>query len=74
MAGAKKPATKPANKPGAKKKKAVPEQQRQPQMPIVTVDVCRKCPSVCARGVAYMEKMSQPGAIGHGVPCILRRK
>lgn len=69
MAGAK-----GVKKPGAKKKKAIAENQRQPQMAIVTVDVCRKCPSVCARGVAYMEKMSQPGAIGYGVPCILRRK
>jgi hypothetical protein len=33
-----------------------------------------KCPSVCARGAVYMEKMSKPGAIGFGVPCILRRK
>lgn len=63
-----------AKKPGAKKKKAIAEAQRQPQMPIVTVDVCRKCTNVCARGVAYMEKMSQPGTIGYGVPCILRRK
>lgn len=66
-----------AKKPGAKnaKKKTSPsETLRQPQMPIVTVDVCHKCPSVCARGVAYMEKMSQPGTIGYGVPCMLRRK
>ena len=64
-----------AKKPGAKKKKkAVSDVQRQQQMPIVTVDVCLKCPSVCARGAAYMEKMSHPGAIGYGVPCILRRK
>ncbi|MCX7568647.1 hypothetical protein OS242_01515 [Tumebacillus sp. DT12] len=61
-------------KPAAKKKKVVLDGQRQQQMPIVTVDVCLKCPSVCARGQAYMEKMSQPGAIGFGVPCILRRK
>jgi sulfur relay (sulfurtransferase) complex TusBCD TusD component (DsrE family) len=61
-------------KPGAKKKKVVADWQRQMQMPIVTVDVCQKCPSVCARGAKYMEKMSQPGAIGLGVPCILRRK
>jgi hypothetical protein len=63
-----------AKKPGAKKKKAISDVQRQQQMPIVTVDTCHKCQSVCARGVAYMEKMSQPGAIGYGVPCILRRK
>lgn len=61
-------------KPGAKKKATPSDHQRQPQMPIVTVDVCLKCPSVCARGAAYMEKMSHAGAIGYGVPCILRRK
>ena len=63
-----------AGKKPASKKKVIMEGQRQPQMPIVTVDVCLKCPSVCARGEQYMEKMSQPGAIGFGVPCILRRK
>jgi hypothetical protein len=65
----------PGKKAGARKKKnAAPSENRQPQMPIVTVDVCLNCPSVCARGAAYMEKMSKPGAIGFGVPCILRRK
>ncbi|HEU4965384.1 MAG TPA: hypothetical protein VFV52_16275 [Bacilli bacterium] len=61
-------------KAGSKKKKVLTSENRQQQMPIVTVDVCQKCPSVCARGVAYMEKMSRPGSIGFGVPCILRRK
>jgi len=58
----------------SKKKTVLSDKTRQPQMPIVTVDVCHKCTQVCARGVQYMEKMSQPGAIGYGVPCILRRK
>ncbi|ASS75540.1 hypothetical protein CIG75_11455 [Tumebacillus algifaecis] len=61
-------------KAGSKKKKSLDVSQRQLQMAIVTVDTCLKCPSVCARGAAYMEKMSEPGAIGYGVPCILRRK
>ncbi|TCP58944.1 hypothetical protein EV586_101143 [Tumebacillus sp. BK434] len=61
-------------KAGAKKKTLVDAAQRQQQMPIVTVDTCLKCPSVCVRGAAYMEKMSKPGSIGFGVPCILRRK
>jgi len=60
-------------KPGSKKKAPL-DSQRQPQMPVVTVDVCLKCTQVCARGAAYMEKMSRPGAIGMGVPCVLRRK
>ncbi|MGZ4123299.1 MAG: hypothetical protein ACXVC1_02050 [Tumebacillaceae bacterium] len=64
----------PAKKPGTKKKTTPSDKQRQLQMQIVTVDVCHKCPNVCARGVAYMEKMRQPGAIGYGVPCMLRRK
>lgn len=67
----------PAKKGNAKnnKKKTTPsDHQRQLQMQIVTVDVCHKCPKVCARGVAYMEKMSHPGAIGQGVPCVLRMK
>jgi hypothetical protein len=63
-----------AGKKLGSKKKAVEASLRQPQMPIVTVDTCLKCPSVCARGAVYMEKMSKPGAIGFGVPCILRRK
>lgn len=61
-------------KAGTKKKKALASDHRQPQMPTVTVDICLKCPSVCARGAAYMEKMSRPGSIGFGVPCILRQK
>ncbi|ARU62569.1 hypothetical protein CBW65_17555 [Tumebacillus avium] len=61
-------------KAGAKKKTLVDTSQRQQQMAIVTVDTCLKCPAVCTRGAAYMEKMSKPGSIGYGVPCILRRK
>jgi hypothetical protein len=75
MAPGKKPTPgKNAGKSSKAAKKAVSEHLYQPQMQIVTVDVCEKCKSVCARGVAYMEKMSKPGAIGYGVPCILRLK
>jgi ferredoxin len=56
------------------KKKSAPEGAIQPQMQIVTSDVCKKCPSVCTRGAIYMEKMSQRGSIGYGVPCMLRKK
>lgn len=42
-------------------------------MKIVTSDVCMRCTQQCQRGLAYMEKMEQPGAIGHGVPCILTK-
>ncbi|MGD8189721.1 hypothetical protein ACQCN2_06915 [Brevibacillus ginsengisoli] len=52
-----------------KKQKAVPERQ-QPQMKLVTSDVCDRCRQ-CQRGLRYLEKMSEPGAIGYGVPCVL---
>ncbi|MDQ0337474.1 hypothetical protein J2S00_000244 [Caldalkalibacillus uzonensis] len=41
-------------------------------MKIVTSDKCETCRQ-CERGLAYLEKMSQPGAIGYGVPCILTK-
>lgn len=63
---------KPAGKNA--KKKSLPEAVRQLQMQVVTVDVCHKCPNVCARGQRYMENMSVPGAVGFGVPCHLRKK
>jgi len=70
------PGKKSGSSKGSKttKKKSAPEGATQPQMQIVTVDVCHKCPNVCTRGEAYMEKMSKRGSIGYGVPCILRRK
>ncbi|GAX88532.1 hypothetical protein [Effusibacillus lacus] len=70
MAG--KPQQKPASKPGGKKKKS--DAHPQPQMKIVTVDTCIACPAKCQRGIVYMNKMGQPGAIGYGVPCILTLK
>ncbi|WP_036745756.1 hypothetical protein [Paenibacillus sp. UNC451MF] len=41
-------------------------------MKIVTSDVCSRCRK-CERGLRYLEKMSQPGAVGKGVPCILTK-
>ncbi|SDC06068.1 hypothetical protein SAMN02799630_02564 [Paenibacillus sp. UNCCL117] len=41
-------------------------------MKVVLSDVCAKCRK-CERGVRYLEKMSVPGAVGNGVPCILTR-
>jgi hypothetical protein len=32
------------------------------------------CKQQCARGLRYLAKMSEPGAVGNGVPCILTRK
>ncbi|MFE5319788.1 hypothetical protein ACFQ88_13860 [Paenibacillus sp. NPDC056579] len=41
-------------------------------MKMVTSDVCARCRK-CERGLRYLEKMSQPGAVGKGVPCILTK-
>ncbi|TMW73335.1 hypothetical protein [Alteribacter natronophilus] len=40
---------------------------------IVLSDKCEACTQQCARGIAYMEKMRKPGAIGKGVPCHLTK-
>lgn len=41
------------------------------QMKIVTSATCQVCTQPCDRGMRYLERMRQPGAIGFGVPCIL---
>ncbi|WP_426451901.1 hypothetical protein ACP26L_07430 [Paenibacillus sp. S-38] len=41
-------------------------------MKVVTSDVCARCRK-CERGLRYLEKMSQPGVVGKGVPCILTK-
>ncbi|TVY10404.1 hypothetical protein [Paenibacillus cremeus] len=67
----------PAGKSGAKGKAAKKKtptffDKNRFNMKVVTSDVCAKCMK-CERGRSYLERMSQPGAIGHGVPCILTR-
>jgi len=42
-------------------------------MKTVSSDVCLVCKQQCERGIRYMERMSEPGAVGYGVPCILTR-
>lgn len=42
-------------------------------MKVVPVDTCILCKQQCAKGLAYIEKMEQPGAIGKGVPCRLTK-
>lgn len=56
-----------------KKKAASAVDNMQHYMKIVTADACMKCTQQCQRGLRYMEKMEQPGAIGHGVPCRLTK-
>lgn len=54
-----------------KKKTAAVIEQRRAQMKIVTSDTCAVCKTPCSRGLAYLETMKLPGAVGTGVPCIL---
>ncbi|MFD0671887.1 hypothetical protein [Cohnella sp. GCM10027633] len=56
---------------GKLKKKTSASDSKRPQMRIVTSDVCAVCKTPCARGLAYLEKMSRPGEQGTGVPCVL---
>ena len=44
---------------------------QQVYMKLVHSETCQVCPNRCVRGIRYLEKMSRPGAVGHGVPCIL---
>lgn len=55
----------------AKKKKKLTDGRVQPQMKIVLSDVCAVCKTPCRRGLAYLARMNEPGAVGEGVPCIL---
>ncbi|BBI34598.1 hypothetical protein [Cohnella abietis] len=54
-----------------KKKKAAAIEHKRAQMKIVTSETCVVCKSQCKRGLSYLEKMSLPGAVGTGVPCVL---
>lgn len=40
---------------------------------MVTSSTCISCKTQCARGLAYIDKMSKPGEIGYGVPCHLTK-
>ncbi|MDG0793345.1 hypothetical protein OMP38_22730 [Cohnella ginsengisoli] len=65
-----KPASQSKSAKGGTKKKAHAEHV-QPQMKVVLSDVCAVCKTPCARGIAYLERMMKPGALGKGVPCVL---
>ncbi|GED72256.1 hypothetical protein BRE01_59580 [Brevibacillus reuszeri] len=56
------------------KKKNTKQHPNQQNLKIVTSSTCQVCKQQCARGLAYLEQMSQPGKIGFGVPCILTKK
>ncbi|KIL39798.1 hypothetical protein SD70_18065 [Gordoniibacillus kamchatkensis] len=57
-----------------KKKKEGASGRAQYTMRIVDSATCAVCKTPCARGLDYLARMSQPGAVGRGVPCILTRK
>lgn len=56
----------------AKKKKAHSDRQTI-RMKMVLSATCEACPTPCARGIQYRERMRVPGAVGRGVPCMLTR-
>lgn len=57
-----------------KRKKDLPNGRIQYVMRLVESSTCEVCKTPCTRGLNYLAKMNEPGAIGHGVPCILTRK
>ncbi|HZG81278.1 MAG TPA: hypothetical protein VEZ13_10965 [Brevibacillus sp.] len=59
---------------GKKIKKDKRNHPNQVNLKIVTSQTCQVCKQQCSRGLAYLEKMSEPGTIGFGVPCILTQK
>jgi hypothetical protein len=56
------------------KKNELPSQRTQYTMKLVESFTCSVCKQQCPRGLHYLAKMSEPGALGKGVPCILTRK
>ncbi|WP_128659151.1 hypothetical protein [Paenibacillus sp. 598K] len=57
----------------AKGKKQPASERSQYRMKLVLSDTCAVCATPCARGMSYLERMKEPGAVGNGVPCILTR-
>ncbi|OXM15794.1 hypothetical protein [Paenibacillus herberti] len=55
------------------KKKAPTSDRRQVHMKLVLSDTCAVCKTPCSRGMSYLARMRQSGALGKGVPCVLTR-
>ncbi|MCM3746215.1 hypothetical protein M3223_02475 [Paenibacillus pasadenensis] len=55
------------------KKKAPVSDRRQVHMKLVLSHTCAVCKTPCSRGLKYLDRMRQPGAVGKGVPCVLTR-
>ncbi|MDQ6420887.1 hypothetical protein RB620_15760 [Paenibacillus sp. LHD-117] len=56
----------------AKKKQTVSD-RKQVNYKLVLSETCRVCKTPCARGMNYLARMQEPGAVGKGVPCILTK-
>lgn len=55
------------------KKKKSASDRKQYYYKLVLSDTCAVCKTPCARGMRYLDRMKQPGAVGKGVPCVLTR-
>ncbi|WNR43237.1 hypothetical protein MJB10_19280 [Paenibacillus roseipurpureus] len=64
----------PKGKGKSVKKKKELSNRPQYTMRIVESATCSVCKTPCSRGMRYLSMMSQPGAVGKGVPCILTRR
>jgi hypothetical protein len=64
----------PKGKGKVVKKKKELSSRVQYTMRLVESSTCAVCKTQCTRGLRYLALMSEPGAVGKGVPCILTRK
>jgi hypothetical protein len=55
------------------KKKQLTSDHKQANYKLVLSHTCEVCKTPCARGMGYLARMRQPGALGKGVPCVLTR-
>lgn len=55
------------------KKKKLASDRKQYSYKLVLSDTCAVCKTPCARGMNYLARMKQPGAVGNGIPCVLTR-
>lgn len=57
----------------ATKKKQLASDWKQISYKLVLSDTCAVCKTPCSRGMKYLARMQEPGAVGKGVPCILTK-
>lgn len=56
------------------KKKQTASDRKQYSYKLVLSDTCAVCKTPCARGMSYLARMREAGALGKGVPCVLTRR